>query len=382
MFAHRLKLFELMGFKVHVDLSWLLLAILIAWSLAAGYFPFVAPGLSDTLYWSMGIIGLIGLAASIIVHEFAHSLVARRYQMPIHGITLFVFGGVAEMAEEPTSAKGEFFMAIVGPLTSLVLAALFYASTALFPPDLAQHPVALVLGYLAFINVALAVFNMIPAFPLDGGRVLRSIIWHVKGDIMAATRIAANVGAAFAFLLMALGLLSVIGGNFIGGIWWFLIGLFVRAAAAGGYERQVQRRALSGVSVARFMRREPIAVAPETSLDRVVEDYFYRHYFKNFPVAGADGRLAGCVSLQDVRQVDPDEWRRRNVKTVMAACGGEETVAPETDAAEALAKMQRAGRTRLFVVDHHNRLVGVLSLRDLMNYLSVRMEMDEAGGRS
>lgn len=376
MFAHRLKLFELMGFKVHVDVSWLLLAILIAWSLAAGYFPFVAPGLSDAVYWSMGVVGLIGLAASIIVHEFAHSLVARRYQMPIHGITLFIFGGVAEMAEEPTSAKGEFFMAIVGPLTSLVLAGMFWLATGLFPEAQAQHPVALVLGYLAFINAALAVFNMIPAFPLDGGRVLRSAIWYFKGDIMRATRIASNIGAGFAFLLMALGLLSVIGGNFIGGIWWFLIGLFVRAAAAGGYERQVQRRALSGAAVARFMRRDPVAVRADMRLDRVVEDYFYRYYFKSFPVVDAENRLVGCVSLQAVREVDHGTWPQRNVRSVMQECG-EDVVAPDTDSAEALAQMQRGGRTRLFVTDRAGQLIGVLSLRDLMNYLSVRMEMEE-----
>lgn len=274
MFAHRIKLFELSGFQVQIDASWLLLAVLIVWSLAAGYFPNAAPGLAPTTYWWMGVAGLIGLAASIILHEFAHSLVARRHSMPIKGITLFVFGGVAEMGEEPSSAKGELLMALAGPAMSVVLAGVFrLTGSGLLPTLGAEHPVVVVLGYLAFINLLLAGFNMLPAFPLDGGRVLRAGLWLWKHDIVQATRIAAASGSVFAFLLMAVGVVNLLAGYPIGGLWWLLMGIFLRAAAVGAYHEQMARATLSGVPVSRFMRREVVAAAPELTLDRLVADY-------------------------------------------------------------------------------------------------------------
>lgn len=379
MFAYRIKLFELMGFKVHIDASWLLLAVLIVWSLAVGYFPFVAPGLSPATYWAMAVFGLLGLAASIVVHEFAHSLVARRYDMPIRGITLFVFGGVAEMQEEPTSAKGEFLMAIAGPVTSVAIAALFYVVGVTVVNTIGTGPTALVFGYLAFINLLLAIFNMIPAFPLDGGRVLRAILWGWKGDIMWATRIASAAGSVFAFLLMALGIYSFITGNFIAGIWWFLIGVFVRAAAVGGLQQQVVREALADEPVRRFMRRDPIAVSPDLPLERLIDEYFYRYYYKSFPVA-ENGRLVGCVSVEAVRNAGDGA---RQVRAVMDRCGPDNTIAEDEDASKALGKMQQTGKSRLFVVRGDDRLIGVLSLRDLMNYLSMRLDMEgseRAGG--
>ena len=237
MFANSIRLFRLFGFEVKLDASWLLLAVLIAWSLAVGYFPAVSPGLDTVTYWSMGIVGLFGLAFSIVVHELAHSLVARRFDMPIKGITLFVFGGVAEMRQEPTSPKGEFLMAIAGPLMSVAVAFGFGALAWAFggaavsgaagdgAPRIDAPPFVLVLSYLSFINLLLAGFNLIPAFPLDGGRMLRAALWAWKGDILWATRIAAAAGSAFAFALMALGLFSVISGNLDRGIThgiWFL----------------------------------------------------------------------------------------------------------------------------------------------------------------
>lgn len=375
MFANRLKLFELFGFKVHVDASWILLAVLITWSLAAGYFPNAAPGMTAATYWWMGIAGLIGLAASIVVHEFAHSLVARRYDIPIKGITLFVFGGVAEMDEEPETAKGEALMAIAGPLMSVAVAAVFFVATQAAAAQLAaEHPLVVVLFYLAQINILLAIFNMLPAYPLDGGRVLRATLWAWKGDILWATRAASATGSVFAFLLMALGVYSFISGSFIAGIWWFLIGMFVRAAAVGSFRHQVARSTLAGEPVRRFMRRDPIGVPPELPVSQLVSDYFYRHYFKSFPVV-ADGRLIGSASIERVKGLDQSQWPLRTVGTVMDPVGAHNTVQEDEDAATALQRMQSTGRTRLYVV-RGDRLVGVLALRDLMNYLSVRLDLE------
>jgi Zn-dependent protease/CBS domain-containing protein len=380
MFANRITLFELFGFKIQVDASWLLLAVLIAWSLAVSWFPQAAPGQPPATYWWMAVVGLIGFAASIVAHELAHALIARRYAMPIRGITLFIFGGVAEMEGDPPSARGEFWMAIAGPVMSLLVALLFMVLAALSGGAGGLSPPAVVFSYLGAINLMLAVFNMVPAFPLDGGRVLRAALWGWKGDIIWATRVAAAAGGAFGILLILAGLATaVLGGNLVGGLWWFLIGLFVRAAASGQVRYQETRAALAGQKVGRFMRRDPIAVGPELTLDRLVADYFYRHYHKTFPVTEG-GRLAGCIGLDAVKAVDPAAWPQRRVADVMERCGADNTIGSDTDAAEALAQMQRSGRSRLLVVDD-GRLVGVLSVRDLMDFLAMRHDLGQ-GGRS
>ena len=231
MFRHRLKLFKLLGFTVHIDSSWIFIALLVTWSLATGYFPERYPGLAATTYWAMGVAGAIGLFASIIFHEFWHSLVARSKGLPMKGITLFLFGGVAETGGEPKSPGVEFWMALAGPVASLVLsgaAYLFYLGSRSLDWG---APAIGVLGYLAFINAALAVFNLLPAFPLDGGRILRAALWHWKKDLARATRIVANLGAGFGIALMVLGGLSLLYGSPIGGLWYFILGLFLRGMA-------------------------------------------------------------------------------------------------------------------------------------------------------
>lgn len=382
MFTHRLTLFELLGFKVRVDASWLLLAVLIVWTLAAGYFPAAAPDLDPATYWWMGILGLLGLAFSIVVHELAHALVARRDRMPIRGITLFVFGGVAEMTGEPTSAGGEFRMAIAGPVMSLAVAAVFYGLAGLTggladeaaPPS----PAGAVFAYLANLNLLLAVFNLVPAFPLDGGRILRAALWGWRGDILWATRIAAGAGALFGLLLIALGLVTAIGGNVVGGVWWFVLGLFVRAAALSQVAQQRAQSLLSGLPVSRFMRHDPVTVPPTLPLDRLVQEYFYRYYFKSFPVA-EDGRLLGSVSLEALRTVEPAQWPLRTVGAVMEPGTEDVVVSPDTDTAEALRQMQQSGKSRLLVA-RQGLLVGVLSPRDLLNLLAIEAAL--ATGRT
>ncbi|MEJ2120566.1 MAG: site-2 protease family protein [Alphaproteobacteria bacterium] len=377
MFRYRVTLFSLFGFKVSVDASWLLLAVLITWSLAVGYFPQTAPGLPKETYWWLGVAGLIGFAFSIVFHELSHSLVARRFDMPIRGITLFVFGGVAEMEDEPPGAKAEFWMAIAGPLMSFFLAFVFFLLGGLFVgPDAAKPtPLAVLFGLLAYVNTVLGVFNLVPAFPLDGGRVLRAALWYWKGDIGWATRVAATAGSIFGFVLIAIGLFNVVVGNFVGGLWWFLIGLFLRAAAGAEATRQIARSTLSGLPVSRFMSADVIAVPPELPLGRLIEDYFYHHYFTSFPVS-RDGRLIGCVSLKAVKAAAADHPEIRTVESVMEACPDNQTVGPDADSAKALRQMQMAGVSRLFVT-RNDRLVGILALRDLLTFLAIKAELSE-----
>ena len=237
------KLFRLSGFEVRLHSSWIILAALVVWSLAGGFFPYKFPGYTAGDYWLMALGGAIGLLFSIVVHEFAHSVVARHYGIPMNGITLFIFGGVAEMGDEPPNAKSEFLMAIAGPLMSVLVAICSFGISAALATS-GMRGIAAVFYYLAWINAVLALFNIVPAFPLDGGRVLRAAIWAKTHDIVPATRIAAWIGSGFGFLLMLLGGWSIFRGNLIGGIWWVLIGMFVRGASDMSYKQVLHRRAL------------------------------------------------------------------------------------------------------------------------------------------
>lgn len=374
MFGKKITLFRLFGFAVHVDMSWIVIAVLVTWSLAVGLFPFQFPGFSTATYWIMGIAGSLGLFASIIFHEMSHSLVARRFGIPMKGITLFIFGGVAEMDDEPPSPKAEFSMAIAGPLSSFFLAFLFYGIYILGVQNGWPTPANGVIGYLGVINAILAIFNMVPAFPLDGGRVFRSILWGWKNDIRWGTRISSAFGSAFGLFLIFIGLFNVLRGNFIGGVWQFLIGMFLRAAAQMSYQQLLARQALEGEPVSRFMKSDPVTVSPSMSLAQLIDDYIYRHQHKMFPVV-RNGELAGCIDLDQVKEIPRDEWAYRTVGEVAKTCAVENTISPDAEAMKALSKMSRTRRSRLLVVEN-GRLVGVLSLKDLLSYLSRKMELE------
>ena len=367
-------LFELLGFKIRVDITWIFLAVLVTWSLARGVFPVWYEGYSTATYWWMGIAGMFGLVFSLIFHELSHSLVARRYGLPIKGITLFIFGGVAEMGEEPKSAKIEFWMAIAGPVASFVLALICTVLAGFGVAQGLPEPVTGVLDYLAFINLLLGGFNLIPAFPMDGGRMLRAALWYWRGDLRQATRIAAGAGKGFGLLLMALGMLNVVTGNFIGGMWWFLIGLFVRGAAEASYQQLVTRRLFEGEPVRRFMTHETVAVTPGLSLRSFVEDYVYDYHYDLFPVV-ADGRLIGCIGTRQVKTVPRHDWERMTVADLMMPCDEANTVDPGTDAIEAMALMNRTGASRL-IVAVGDRLVGIVALKDMLELFSLKMDLE------
>jgi Zn-dependent protease/predicted transcriptional regulator len=375
MFERRISLFSLFGFKVSLDITWLVLAILIVWSLAENLFPQYYPGLGTATYLWMGIAGAVGLFASIVFHEFCHSIVARYYGLLMKGITLFIFGGVAEMEDEPQSPKVEFLMAIVGPLSSFLLSGVFYllgtsARNAGWPV-----PVSGVLLYLAGLNSILAVFNLIPAFPLDGGRVLRSILWGIKHNLKWATHIASSLGSAFGIILMILGVISFISGNIIGGIWSFLIGTFVRGASQMSYKQMVIRKALAGENIRRFMKSEPVTVPSSLGISQLVQDYFYKYHYKMFPVLD-NGRIKGCISTKEVKAIAPDQWNNYTVGDLVKPCSGENTISLQDDAIKALSLMSRTSNSRLIVLDG-DRLVGIVTLKDLLQFLALKIDLEE-----
>lgn len=374
MFSHRIKLFKILGFEIRLDASWLFLAGLIIWSLATGLFPQTTGGLSASAYWWMGVAGAVGLFASIVFHELCHSVVANHYHLPMRGITLFIFGGVAEMGGEPQSPKVEFLMAIAGPIASVVLGllctGLHQVGANRWPPQLLG-----VLGYLGWINLALAAFNIIPAFPLDGGRVLRSALWYFQGDLRRATRIASRIGAGFGFLMMVFGGWQFFRGNVIGGIWYFLIGMFVQKASQSSYTQVVLRSALEGEPVLHFMKANPVTVRPYISIRELVDDFIYRYHFRTFPVTTDSGEVLGCVGTREVKQIPPDEWDRHTVREIAKPVTEANTITPETDALKALAKMRENGTTGLLVTDH-GRLLAIVSMRDLLKLLAAKMDLE------
>jgi Zn-dependent protease len=371
-------LFTLFGFEVKLDLSWLLLALLISWSLGAGWFPAQYPELSTYAYAWMGIATAVGVFFSIVFHEFSHSIVARYYGMPIRGITLFIFGGVAEMEREPPDPKSEFLMAIAGPISSFLLAFLLWAATSFAPLAALLQPVTGVLSTLAVINFTVAVFNLAPAFPLDGGRVLRAALWHWRRNLKEATFISSRIGRGFGIALMILGVIAFLGGNLIGGMWWFLIGLFVRGAASSSYQQLVLKDIVEGQPVRRFMRSEPVTVAPSLSIAEWVDEYVYRHHYKMYPVV--DGtRLLGCVTVDSLQGLRREDWSSTKVADVMEDRSGSNTVEAATDTMELMKiLLNPAGRSRFMVVED-DRLVGIIALKDLLELISLKLQIESPG---
>lgn len=374
------RLFSLFGFEVKVDLSWLLLALLITWTLGVGVFPIEYPGLSTPTYVWMGIACAIGVFFSIVFHEFSHSIVARRFGMPIRGITLFIFGGVAEMEREPPSPRSEFFMAAAGPIASFVLALLCsnigtFAVARAWPVSVAG-----VFEQLAFINYIVAIFNLVPAFPLDGGRILRAALWNWKGDMLRATQISSRIGSGFGLALMFLGGVAFIQGNFIGGMWWFLIGVFLRGAAAASLHQLLLQELVQDQPVSQFMRRDPISVPPTSSVQDWIDNYVYRHHFKMFPVV--DGStLLGCINIEGAKRVPRSDWQKRTVAEIMEPVTDENSVAAETSAMELLSTMVRADGKRRFMVVEQGRLVGMISLKDLLEVIALKLEIEASGNK-
>jgi Zn-dependent protease/CBS domain-containing protein len=374
-FGRGIHLFTIFGFAVRLDPSWFIVAVLATSNLATQAFPLQNPGLSRSTYWAMGVAGALLLFASVVVHELAHSLVARRFDVPMRGITLFLFGGVAEMSAEVPSPKAEFWIAIAGPAMSLAVAiagfGLSFAGQGMGLPE----PVLGVVTYLAMINAMLVAFNMVPAFPLDGGRVLRSILWHFKGSLRRATRISSQIGSGFGFLLIAVGVWFVIQGNW-SGIWFFLLGLFLRNAAQMSYQQLLLRRAFEGEPVSRFMQTNPVTVPRQIPVTELVQDYIYRHHYKMYPVLDDSGRLLGCVTARQVKELPREEWGSTTVGALAKSCNPENVVRPDTDAMSALSAMSRSGVSRLMVAEG-DQLLGILTLKDLLRFFSLKMELEQ-----
>ena len=383
MFGARWRLFRLLGIPIYLDITWLIILVLLTGSLYA-QFSHELSGLTYAEYIGLALVTAVAFFACIVLHELGHAVVARATGLPIRGITLFIFGGVAVLSVEPKSAGGEFLMAITGPAVSAVLGGLFLLLYAVGANAGWPEPPLVVFKYLGSINLILLAFNMIPAFPLDGGRVLRSILWAITGKVRKATYWASLLGRGFAYLFIAFGVFEIffVSGGLLSGIWLAVIGLFLNNAAKASYQQVLLKQALGGEPVRRFMNPQPIVVPAEADLRDFVENYVYRYHRKAFPV-GAEGRLDGYVSTQALSDIPRGEWETRTVGDVMERDLKPLSVRPDADALKALSKMQRTGLSRLLVVED-GRLVGIVSLKDLLRFLQLKLELegDEHGDQA
>jgi Zn-dependent protease/predicted transcriptional regulator len=349
-------------------MSWLIVYALITWTLAVGYFPRTLPGLSPVGAWLSGLAAALLLFVSVLLHELSHAFVARAHGLSVSGITLHVFGGVSQLEEEPASARAELLIAGVGPLSSFAIAGMLWGIRA--TGAMTTGVASAIVDYLIFINTAIGVFNLVPGFPLDGGRVLRAALWKWKGSLRPATLIASRVGGAVAVILMMWGFLQVMTGTFIGGVWMILIGLFLRGAADASYAQVDLKETLGRLHVDDIMVRNPVTIGANEPVAALV-DLLWAYHFTSFPVVDEGDRAAGIVSLQHVQPVPREHWAHTLVRDVMQPLSPELSVERGDTVYRALEKASRNGLGRLAVVDGE-RLVGYLSLKDITHVVALR----------
>lgn len=366
------KLGRIMGIPVRIHYTMWFVFILIVWSLAYGYMPSQYPGLGVMTYWAIGIASALILFVSVLVHELSHSYIAKKNGLPIGRITLFFFGGVSEMTEEPQDPGLEVRMAAGGPLMSFliagVLGGLWYLG------GLAKAPVAVTatLGYGALINAVLGVFNLLPAFPLDGGRVFRGSIWKRSKNLIGATRTATRVSEGISLLMMVGGFVSIIFGDFVNGMWIIFLGWFIRSGAETSLRQTLVGEALAGVTVGDIMTRDVLTVPGNIMVQQLVSEYFLIHRHGGYPVVEGK-QVLGIVTMQCVRSVPKEKRETVTVKEAMIPCEKAVTVKPSVSALDALNTMARQNVGRLLVLDGP-QLLGIVTRDDLMRTIRTRQE--------
>ena len=349
--------------------------MLVLWVLSYIHLPSVHPDQPVAHFWFAGTIATLLFFASVLAHELSHSLVARALGLEVLGITLFIFGGVSRLATDPKDAWTEIKVAIAGPLMSFFLGGFFFALFMITAGPLADSPlVPTVFGYLAFVNFALGAFNLVPGFPLDGGRVLRAVLWLRSGSVIKATRAAARSGKLVATLLMILGVVQVVLGGDVGGFWLVLIGFFLRTAAGAAGRDAEARHVLEGVRVGEVMQSEPVWIPAETSVEEAAEQFFLRHGFGGFPV-GEEGEVRGMVSLAALNAVPAERRGAVQIRDVMTPLAGIPSVGPGDPVRLALERMGGAGVDRLPVFDSGN-LVGLITQGGIQRFLRAHRALD------
>jgi len=354
-------------------MSWLLVFVLISLTLAFGYFPLVFSGYATGVYLVVGAFTAVAFFTSILIHEVSHSIVARAWGIPVKRVTLFIFGGVSQIEEEPSSPGREFGMAIAGPLASLVLGAIFFLLFTIASASQAPPWIAGPLEYLALINTAVAIFNLLPAYPLDGGRVLHSLLWRATGNLSRATRWAARTGQVFGFVMIALAFFQVASGQMVNGLWMGLLGWFLVSLAGQTYQRQVITDALQAVRIGDLMTSNPLVAPGDITLETLAHDYFLAGHHSRYPVV-ENGQVVGLISLRRARLVPRGEWPLTRVADVTDRDIAAVAVDPDSPADAAISKLLSSPDGALLAVQE-GRLVGIVTRADVVSMLHRRSEL-------
>lgn len=361
---------RIFGIDIRIDSSWIVIFALFSWFLSGSYFPGRYPGWPSTLTWGLGFLTSLLVFVSVLVHELAHSLVAIQQGEKVHSITLFILGGVAQISQEPEEPLKEFSMAIVGPMASFGLAVAFFLVSLLIHPM--SEPLAASAAYLAMINVALGIFNLLPGFPMDGGRVFRSIIWKITGNLKKATRIASLTGQGFAFLLIFFGILRFLRADF-GGLWLILIGWFLHNAAVRGYQQVMVQSALEGLKARDLMNREFETVQTGLPVQNLVDDYILKRKERVFLVTEGDG-LEGIVCLEDVKRMPREKWAESAVRDIMTPKDKLQSVGLDADGKDILSSLTAKDIHQIPVMDG-GRVAGIICRSDVLKILQLRSDL-------
>ncbi len=359
---------KIFGISIRIDYTWFVVFALVSFSLGAHHFPTSYPGWSPVLHWSMGIITALAVFGSVLVHELAHSLVSRARGVPVHGITLFIFGGVSQLSDEPKSPGGEFWMALAGPATSIVIgvvAMLIYVAT-----GSAGTPLAAFAQTLAYVNIVVAVFNLVPGFPLDGGRIFRAIVWRITGNLRKSTRAASIVGRIVAYLLILLGIRILFSGNLISGIWMVFIGWFLEKAASSSYRQLVMREMLQDVKVSDVMVSDCLQLSKDLTIRELVDEYMLRTTYRCFPVV--DGtRVLGVIDLRGIKDIPRERWNTMRVAEAMIPFDELKSVHTDDELYTVMQQMAEQRVDQIPVVES-GQLMGVVTRDNLMDFMHTR----------
>lgn len=363
------------GISIRLHYSWFIIFALVTWSLVASWYPSQFPNWPLSLSIAAGLITSILFFASVLLHELMHSRVAISEGLPVYNITLFVLGGVSQITEEPKKAKDEFWMALAGPATSLILGGIFFAIWYALgnSNQLTVQFISAICFWLGYINIALGAFNLIPGFPLDGGRVLRSIIWWSNNNLRRATRIASTIGRIIGFLFIFGGIYLIFTGNWFNGIWFAVIGWFLESAASNSYRQLVVQDMLKSHMAGEIMTRECVQVSPDITVQKLVNDHILETGRRCFPVI-SDSRIEGLVTLQNVREIPRDRWTTMTVREAMVKLENLKSVKPGDDLSLVMQIMTENDIAQVPVVQDSN-IVGMIGRDNLLNFINTQNEV-------
>ena len=377
-----LQIFTIKKIPIKLHFTLIIVFFLISWTLATGFMPYYYPNLTTLQYWSMGVMGAIILFVSILLHELSHSLLSIRYGIHVNQILLFIFGGISDIKDETKEFKKEFKIAIVGPLTSYALSGLFWIFFIIvsYINDTQQNignylnSIEGILLYSSMVNLLIGSFNLIPAFPLDGGRMLRAGLTKWKKDFDLATNIASKIGIAISFGIIGLGFVAIVRGSFLGGFWLIIIGWFLNSGAQTYLDQNELSTRVKGIKLKEIMNRNFVAVKPDLKLSDLIKDYFNVYWKSAFPVINDDNQLVGMITTDAISKIDRIEIENKKVNDIMIPVSQLIVMSPDKEVNDALNQLFRKGMSRIFIVDRQSQLIGLVSKSDILNLAQERKE--------